>query len=243
MKNLLKYVFVPASIVWSSQVYGQEMTFNHDESKMQQVLVMEMGRGSLTPQAYYELFQNNYQDEVSELNNAKNFLRMEAHAGSLSQIALADSIKSRMESRAEIEASNIADREVDVVWLTMGDKLENKLDAFIENITAMSSRVSPVELSSWTQLAQTYTFAIKTTHAAYLPNSERQRQYLAIYDEIVSSNEQLLSRLRYLATRDKARAIVSAMSRTDHQVAAPVEEGFDRWREVSMGNDSRRNNH
>ena len=40
---------------------AQYVTYNHDETKMNQIMVMETGAGTLKPAAYYRITHNNYQ--------------------------------------------------------------------------------------------------------------------------------------------------------------------------------------
>ena len=42
----------------SIQSWAQQVTYNHDASKYGQIMVMELGAGSLTPEVYYKLTHN-----------------------------------------------------------------------------------------------------------------------------------------------------------------------------------------
>lgn len=128
-----------------------------------------------------------------------------------------------MESRAKIEAANIADRQIDLAWLTEGEKIQSKLWAFKSNIGSLNGRTSNDEITEWNNLAGTYDFAIKATKNAYMPNSERQKQYLAIYDELTASNDQLLARIRFLATKTRPTSLWRPWptSVTGHQRTQP----------------------
>ena len=75
-----------------------------------------------------------------------------------------------------------------------------------------------------------YDYAIKTSKKAYMPNSERQKQYLAIYDEITTTNDNLLLRIRYLATKRQADNIVAAMTQFHHRVSENATASYNRWR-------------
>ena len=153
---------------------------------------MELGSGALSPEWYYTLMHNSYKRGAKNATSVKNTLRLAASTASLPQVEYADTIQADLESRAKIEAMNIADREVDVAWLTEGSKIEGKLQAFKTNVSFLTGRTSRQEIEAWTELSSMYDFAIKTTKKAYMPNSERQKQYLAIYDEIVASNDREL---------------------------------------------------
>ena len=210
--------------------YAQEMTYNHDESKMQQIQVMELGAGTLTPELYYTVTHSSYKKSAKGANSVKNTLRTAANVASLPQVEYADSIEANLKDRAEVEALNVADRQVDVAWLAEGSKIETKLQALKTNISFLTGRTSSDEIDAWNELTSMYDFAIKATKAAYMPNSEREKQYLAIYDEIVTNNDKLLMRIRYLSTKSKADQLVAAMSRFQHRVGENATAGYNRWR-------------
>ena len=210
--------------------FGQSMTYNHDASKMGQIQVMELGAGALTPDLYYSVTHNSYKKGAKAATSVKNTLRMATNVASLPQVEYADSIKADLEGRAKIEAANIADREVDLAWLTDGEKIQSKLWAFQSNIGSLNGKAPLAEISAWEDLVKMYEFAIKTTKKAYMPNSERQKQYLAIYDELTTSNDHLLLRIRYLATKSQADKLVTAMARFQHRVNENATASYNRWR-------------
>lgn len=219
--------------------HAQDVTYYHDQSKQAQFTVMELGSGSLTPQVYYSIVHNGYYRNAASTN--KNFYRGTANLASLPQVEMADSIKKYLENRAKEEALNMADREVDVAWLTEGNKIENRLMAFRNNINSLSGKTNNDEITAWNELSSMYDFAIKTTKKAYMPNSEREKQYIAIYEEITRSNDQLLLRVRYLATKSKTDRLVAAMTNFNHRVGENVTAGYNRWRDAaSEGSGKRR---
>ena len=209
---------------------AQSVTYNHDESKMQQIQVMEIGAGNLTPEYYYWLLHNSYKNGAKDATSVKNTLRMAANTGSLPQVEYADTIQADLEGRAKIEAKNVADREIDLAWVTEGNKIESKLLTFKNNINALNGKTNDAEITAWNDLTRMYDFAIKATKKAYMPNSERQKQYLAIYQEIVSSNDNLLLRIRFLATKNQADKLVAVMANFQHRVSENATAGYNRWR-------------
>lgn len=112
------------------------VTYNHDATKMNQITVQEIGVGGLTPAFYYTLFHNSYQKSAASKN--KLSFRTLAGVESYQQIDLADSIQASLTQRAEIEAFNIADRQIDIAWLAEGSKVNKKLSDF-ERISTASS--------------------------------------------------------------------------------------------------------
>ncbi len=213
-------------------VQAQSMTYFHDASKQAQVTVMETGAGVLTPELYYTVTHNSYKKDAAGTN--KNMYRIAANAASLPQVEMADSIESYLKARAQEEAINIADREVDVAWMTEGTKIENRLTAFKNNINGLVGRTNNQEITSWQELGGMYDFAIKTTRKAYMPNSERQKQYIAIYQEITKMNGILLLRVRYLATKNQTDRLLASMSRANHRVGENATAASNRWREAAV---------
>ena len=214
----------------TNQSWGQSMTYNHDASKMGQIQVMELGAGSLTPDIYYSITHSSYKKGAKAATSVKNTLRMAANVASMPQVEYADSIKADLEGRAKIEAANIADRQIDLAWLTEGEKIQSKLWAFKSNIGSLNGKTNNEEITAWEDLVKIYDFAIKTTKKAYMPNSERQKQYLAIYDELTTANDNLLLRIRYLATKSQADKLVAAMTRFQHRVNENATASYNRWR-------------
>ena len=210
--------------------FGQSMTYNHDASKMGQIQVMELGAGVLTPDLYYSITHSGYKKGAKSATSVKNTLRMAANIASMPQVEYADSIKADLEGRAKVEATNIADRQIDIAWLTEGERIQTKLRAFKSNIGSLNGKTCSEEITAWEDLGKMYDFAIKTTKKAYMPNSERQKQYLAIYDEITTTNDNLLLRIRYLATKRQADNIVAAMTQFHHRVSENATASYNRWR-------------
>jgi hypothetical protein len=242
MKYMRKNIFISAVAILFICVesYAQSMTYNHDASKQGQIQVMELGAGNLTPELYYTVTHRSYKNGAKAATSVKNTLRIAANTASIPQVEYADSIQADLEGRAKVEAANIADRQVDLAWVTEGNKIESKLLAFKNNINALNGKAQTEEITNWTELGQMYDFAIKATRQAYMPNSERQKQYLAIYDEIVKSNDHLLLRVRYLTTKNQADHLVQAMSRFQHRVSENATAGYNRWRDASHEGSTRR---
>lgn len=221
--------------------FAQSVTYYHDQSKQAQFTVMELGSGTLVPQAYYSVVHNKYSGDAARTN--KNMYRGTANISSLSQVEMADSIKKYLQNRATEEGLNIADRQVDIAWLTEGSKIESRLLAFKNNISALSGKTSNEEIESWTELGAIYDFAIKSTKKAYMPNSEREKQYITIFEEITKSNDALLLRVRYLTTRNQTNRLVAAMSNFSHRVGENVTAGYNRWRDAATeGSGTNRSN-
>lgn len=227
----IKTMLVLAMSVFAIHSNGQSMTYNHDASKQAQIEVMELGSGTLTPEIYYTVSHNNYKKGAKAVTSVKNQLRIAANTSSLPQVEYADSIKSDLEGRAKVEVTNVADREVDLAWLTEGNKIQEKLMAMKSNVSYLTGKAKQEEIDSWNELGKMYDFAIKVTKKAYMLNSERQKQYLAILDEITASNDYLLLRIRYLTTKNKADKLVAALARFQHRVGENAAASYNRWRD------------
>lgn len=211
------------------------VTYNHDDAKMNRITVQEIGAGGLTPAFYYDVFHNSYQKSAA----AKNKLGFRTLAGvaAWQQIEDADSVETAMKKRAEIEALNIADRQIDIAWLAEGNKIESKLNDFQNNINRIvSAGGSFNDKERWTEYYNIFQTSIKETKDAYMPNAQRKKEYLAIYADICKQNETLIAYIVQINNRKKTEELLSATNnRTSHK-SEFVTAAYNRWRSSAWGN-------
>ena len=211
------------------------VTYNHDDAKMNQITVQEIGAGGLTPAFYYDVFHNSYQKSAA----AKNKLGFRTLAGvaAWQQIEDADSVETSMKKRAEIETLNIADRQIDIAWLAEGNKIESKLNDFQNNINRIvSAGGSFNDKERWTEYYNIFQTSIKETKDAYMPNAQRKKEYLAIYADICKQNEMLIAYIVQINNRKKTEELLSATNnRTSHK-AEFATAAYNRWRSSAWGN-------
>ena len=208
------------------------VTYNHDDAKMNQIMVQETGAGGLTPAFYYDVFHSSYQKSAA----AKNKLGFRSLAGvaAWQQIEDADSVKASLEKRAEIEALNVADRQIDVAWLAEGTKLTNKLDDFQNNINRIIGAGGTFnDKERWINYYNIFQCAIKATQDAYMPNAQRKKEYLAIYADICKENETLIKYLVQLNSKAKTAELLSATSTRQNHNGAIATAAHNRWRDAS----------
>ena len=235
MKNVTKIlsavIIAMASV--TLQVNAQSyVTYNHDDAKMNQITVQETGAGGLTPAFYYDVFHNSYQKSAA----AKNKLSFRSLAGvaAWQQIEDADSIEASLKKRAEIEALNVADRQIDIAWLAEGTKLTNKLDDFQSNINRIIGAGGTFnDKERWNNYYNIFQCAIKATQDAYMPNAQRKKEYLAIYADICKENETLIKYLVQLNSKAKTAELLSASSTRQNHNGAIATAAHNRWRDAS----------
>ena len=210
------------------------VTYNHDSSKKNQITVMETGSGSLSPDLYYQLLHNSYKKSAASKN--KLSYRTTAGIGAYNQVEYAEAIDSALTKRAEIEALNIADRQVDLAWKVEGSKINSKMNAFKSNI----DRILPVggsigDKQRWTEYYHVYETAIKATKDAYMPNAQRKRQYLSIYADLTTQNETLLKYLVQLNTQSQTTALLAATNDRVVHKGSIISDAKSRWQENMKG--------
>ena len=155
---------------------AQSVTYSHDDAKMNQITVAEIGSGSLTPEFYYWLLHNSYRESAA----AKNKLGFRTTAGInlYNQVDEAEALDSAMTQRARIEALNVADRSggaLDVAWLAEGDKINSALEDFEKNIRRIiEAGGSNYEQEHWREQYNVFLCAVKSVQEAYMPNAERK---------------------------------------------------------------------
>lgn len=165
---------------------AQSVSYSHDASKMNQVTVMEIGSGTLTPDYYYWLLHNSYKKTANEKN--KLGYRTLSGLNAYNQVEMAESLDSAMVKRAKVEALNIADRQggaLDIAWKVEGEKLTNKLEDYKKNIDRiLGAGGSPDNQERWKDYYNMYKCAIKATQDAYMPNAQRKKStcvFMQIY--------------------------------------------------------------
>ena len=221
------------AVVATSAAHAQYVTYNHDSSKQNQVTVMETGTGTLSPDLYYSVLHNKYKKSAA----AKNKLSFRTLAGInlYNQTAEAESIDSALVKRAKIEALNVADRQVDIAWLAEGSKVNGEMERFKRNIDRiLLSGGTPSDKERWTEYYHVYQSAIDATKDAYMPNAQRKKEYLRIYDDVVQQNEILVS---YLAKRQNATLTSNLLNATSDRTldkGSVIREAMSRWNESRL---------
>lgn len=232
MKTGIRNVLFLVLSVSSLSSMAQSVTYNHDPMKQAQVTVMESGTGSLTPEWYYTLLHENYSKTAATKN--KTLFRTTAGTNLYNQRDFAESIDSSMTKRATIEAMNMADRvggAADLAWMTEGDKVTNKMNSFKSNIDKIILTGGTLsERDYWQQYYNVYTCAITNTQDAYMPNAQRKREYLQIYEDVSKKNDLLVQYLVRINNRRRMRKRLSAVPDTckanKHNVST---QAFTRW--------------
>ena len=223
-------LLVTVTIIATTAAKAQSVTYNHDSPKQNQVTVMETGTGALSPDLYYSILHNKYKKSAA----AKNKLSFRTLAGVnlYNQTDEAEAIDSALVSRAKIEALNVADRQADIAWVAEGDKVNGQMVRFKRNI----DRILPVGGTSedkdrWTEYYHIYQCAIDATKDAYMPNAQRKKEYLRIYEDITRQNEILVG---YLAKRQNTTVTSTLLNATADRTLdkkSIVRDAVSRWHE------------
>lgn len=214
---------------------AQYVTYNHSETKLNQVTVMETGAGTLTPELFYSTIHNSYNKTASEKNKLR--YRTEAGAAAFGQVGMAETVDSSLTARARIEALNMTDREVDLAWQAEGPKIEAKMQMFRRNIERISEAGGNASDSErWQEYYNVFQSAIRATREAYLPNSQRKREYLNIYDDLTRQNDILVGYIALVSNRTRTSESLSAELVRVNRTAEIAEESRNRWKERVMSN-------
>ena len=213
---------------------AQKPSYNHDAAKMNQITVMETGAGALTPIVYYRLLHNNYQKSAAIKNKLE--FRTASGIGAYQQVEYADSLAAYLEARAKIETLNMADRQIDLAWKTEGSKINDKMDAFHNNINRIvPAGGTPKDRQRWDTYYKMFQTAIKATREAYMPNAQRKREYLNIYADLSKQNEILVKQLVQMHNKSKTEQLLA--SRNNYRTAdkaAAVASANSKWREAGL---------
>ena len=234
MKRTTSIISIAALIGLASEASAQSVTYSHDDAKMNQITVAEIGSGSLTPEFYYWLLHNSYRESAAAKN--KMTFRTAAGINLYNQVDDAEALDSAMTQRARIEALNVADRSggaLDAAWLAEGDKINAALEQFNRNIQRITEvGGSNYELEHWREQYNVFLCAVKSVQEAYMPNSQRKKQYLRIHADIIRKNEILVSYLVWLANSIKVAELLDASAIVEDRRAQIAMAAMNRWREA-----------
>lgn len=209
--------------------HAQTVTYNHDESVMNQVTIQETGSGSFTPDTYYDVFHKDYRNYAARDN--KLTFRTLVVAAEKRQEPYAEEIDSALTKRAKVEALNLADRQVDAVWLVEKDKVMDALDTFksnIEKITLYGGTYTSYE--NWVEIYNMLVCGLNYIRNSYLPNSERQEQYLEIYNDAKSRNKKLARLLAFWMERKSIAWSGRELKRKDDLIKNSGSNALTRWK-------------
>lgn len=218
----------------ATTAFAQSVTYNHDSSKQNQITVMETGGGSLTPEFYYWMLHNSYRKSAAEKN--KLGFRTLAGISLYNQVDDAEKIDSALTKRAEIEALNVADRQIDLAWLAENSKINGQLDKMKANIDHIIPTGGTVnDKRRWEELYNMYRCAVKATKDAYMPNAQRKKEYLRIYADLSAQNETLLKYLVQLNTQSRTASLLAATNDRVVHKGNVISDAKSRWQENMRG--------
>jgi hypothetical protein len=149
------------------------------------------------------------------------------------QIDDATDLDSAMIKRAEVEALNVADRQIDLAWQVESDKINNKMSDFKTNIDRIAKFGGTASQQTvWKERYNLLTTAITATKSAYMPNSQRKKQYLAIYADAAKVNELLVKYLVQLSNSKTTAKLLNSTYTRENRNAAIAAEAMTRWRDA-----------
>ena len=219
---------------FTSKTLAQSVTYSHDDAKMNQITVAEIGSGSLTPEFYYWLLHNSYRKSAAAKN--KMTFRTTAGINLYNQVDDAEALDSAMTQRARVEALNVADRSggaLDVAWLAECDKINSALENFEKNIRRIiEAGGGNYEQEHWREQYNVFLCAVKSVQEAYMPNAERKKQYLRIHADIIRKNEILVRYIMRLANSTKVAELLEATATIEDRRAQIAMTAMNRWREA-----------
>ncbi len=202
-------------------LYGQGMTYNHDDSVMNQFTIGETGAGSFTPDLYYDAFHKSYRNGAMMTN--KEFFRNEMTMVLKKQEPYAEALDTALTERKRVELLNIADRTpgvTDVAWQVERGKIEGKLSILKKNIERITIDGGSVQTyREWLERYNAIQCGIDAIRNAYMPQGSRKEQYIAIYRDILERNVEVCEYLDYLRTAKQAKFFVTQSKR----VVTPVD--------------------
>lgn len=193
---------------------AQSITYNHDESVMNQFTVGETGVGSLTPDFYYDALHRSYRNGAMTTN--KQLYRSHLQLVLYQEVPQAEAIDSALTQRMRVEALNIADRTpgvTDLAYQVEKGKIEGKLAILkqhIERITLEGGSMGQYRI--WLERYNAISCGLQAVRDAYMPMGKRKEQYLAIYQDILVKTTEVCEYIMYLRAAKSADGMTASGS-------------------------------
>ena len=135
-------------------------------------------------------------------------------------------------ARPQAEGRTVGGRKAVYAWLDARDQINGQSERIKRNIRRILPAVVPPEdRERWTEYYHVFQCAIDATRDAYMPNAQRKKEYLRIYEDVVQQNEILVS---YLAKRQNATLTSNLLNATADRTLAKgsvIREAMTRWNE------------
>lgn len=155
-----------------------------------------LGGGTLTPSHYYQLFHSGYEESGRTYSLTSNSVYYNL---TLSEEEVsAEKIDTALTHRGVKEAVTWADRNVDVVQYTEMSRVDSRLLELKDSIERiMACGGDKVTYEMYVERYNCLTFGLNEISTAYLANSQRQQEYLAVYRESTELLSEVKDRLLY----------------------------------------------
>ena len=224
-------IFIICTLLLAVNAAAQYVTYNHDATKMNQVTVMETGAGELTPRVFYSVVHGRYYETAAETSKMR--YRSEAAANGAAQVGLSEQVDTSLAKRAEVAALDIADRQVDLAWLSEGPKIQSALEAYERNVARLAEAgAAPAETAFWQDRGRLFRTSVSAVRDSYMPNAERKKQYLAIWRDITGRNATLVDYIVSVDSRERTKEHLNATLERSDRTAEIAAEACVRWKEI-----------
>lgn len=160
-----------------------------DNLKRNQIYVMEMGAGTLDDPYY--LLHNSYKKTAHETSKSK-YRAENAFISSPSQVGYADTIKTKLQYMADTAAIYIANCKLKTSWAAEQNRFASIRQEINNNLSYFSEFGGNInDYQSWQDQYEQLNYALNVANSGFIPDIERKKQYMKIYDEYVSLNRNL----------------------------------------------------
>jgi hypothetical protein len=124
---------------------------------------------------------------------------------------------------------------VDAAWLIEKGKVNDALSTFkghIEKITLCGGSYRTYE--EWKEAYDMVVFGIQCIQDGYIPNSEREQQYMQAYKDVRSRDAKLVKLLSFLKSYHRPQWSSQALHRRENLVHNSGLNSLTRWKQAAV---------
>lgn len=167
---------------------------------LNQFTVMEDGAGDLQPGYYYNLFHKGYKklqgNGFGNPMTAKKNLRWLAEEVFKKEPDKAKAMRDTLKHRRNVEAANIADREVDMSLMGEKARFRGNMSTFKDNINKIQLYGGQAaDKKEWMDVYNAFSCGFDAISEAYMPPGQRSKEYVALNKSLLERNGALVRQL------------------------------------------------
>lgn len=225
----MKKIFIFALTLSFCSTLSAQYTYRYDTDFIGLVGFCGLGGGSLTPRHYYQLFHSGYEEAGRSYSLTANSVYYNLTL--MEEEVSAEKIDTALTHRGLKEAVTWADRNVDIVQYSEMGRVDSRLSELKDSIERIMVNGGDKETYDfYLERYNCLTFGLNEISTSYLANSQRQQEYLTLYQESTELLSDLKDQLLYFRQKSIIENYNSGKKSSMKEVKDIATESASQWK-------------